>query len=82
MNIKEILHDFKKGQKAFGEDMAIIINSVLLTCAYFLGIGFTFLLAKLFNKKFLDLEIEKDRKTYWEDLNLNKLNIKNYYRQF
>ncbi len=82
MSIKQVLNDLKKGQKAFGEDIAIIINSVLLTFVYFLGVGFTFLLAKISNKKFLDLEIEKNKKTYWEDLNLNKKKMEDYYRQF
>ena len=48
MKTNQILNDLKKGQKIFGEDIAIIINSVLLTFVYFFGVGFTFLLAKLF----------------------------------
>ncbi len=82
MRFQELFKSIKEGQKAFGEDIAVIINSVLLTLVYIFGVGFTFLIAKFSNKNFLDLKIKKDSETYWEDLNLTKKPVEAYYRQF
>ena len=71
---------FKKGMKGFGENITIIVNSVLLSLVYFIGVGFTSMFAKLIGKRFLD--IKKNRETYWDDLNLKKEDLKRYYRQF
>ena len=80
MELKEFIDDLKEGQKLFGETLAIIVNSALLSLVYLVGIGFTSIIAKIFGKKFLDLNFEK--KSYWEDLNLGKKEIKDYYKQF
>lgn len=78
--ISWFLSGLKKGQENFGKNIAIIINSILLTIVYFLGIGLTSILAKILNKNFLNLKFSNE--TYWEDLNLEKEDITNYYRQF
>lgn len=80
--IKQFGEGFKQGQKEFGESIAIIINSILLTLVYLIGAGLTSITAKIFRKKFLDLNINRKLKTYWQDLNLTKQPIKEYYRQF
>jgi len=80
MELKEFIDDLKEGQKLFGETLAIIVNSALLSLVYLVGIGLTSIIAKIFGKKFLDLNFEK--KSYWEDLNLGKKEIKDYYKQF
>ena len=51
--IKSFIHQLKKGQKEFGEDLAVIINSVVLSIVYLFGVGLTSLTAKIFRKKFL-----------------------------
>lgn len=73
---------FKKGIKDFGEYITILVNTVLLFFAYIIGIGLTFLFAKILRKHFLDLKPSKKEKTYWSDLNLSKKRIDDYYRQF
>ena len=78
---KEFTDGFKQGQKEFGESIAVIVNSVLLSMVYILGIGITSIIAKISGKRFLDLKFE-DKKTYWEDLNLGKKETKYYYKQF
>ena len=78
----KFINGFLRGQKKFGENISIIINSILLTIVYFIGIGITSIFAKIFNKHFLNLKLKKDEKTYWEDLNLTKKSMKEYYRQF
>ena len=80
--IKDLLIGIKEGQKSFGEDIAIIINFLLLSLAYLFGIGITSMIAKIISKSFLDLKIDKNAKTYWQELNLGKKPIKEYYRQF
>ena len=77
---KEFWLGFKEGQKLFGENIAVIINSILLTFVYILGVGLTSIFAKIFNKHFLDLTINKE--TYWTSLNLSKKPMEEYYRQF
>jgi len=78
----QFLKGFKKGMHSFGSIIAGIINAVLLLSVYMLGVGLTSLVARLLKKKFLDIRIEKDRSTYWSDLNLKKEDMENYYRQF
>ena len=73
--------EFKKGQKKFGEDIAIIINSILLSFVYFVGVGLTSIFAKVFRKNFLELKPDKKIKSYWVDLKL-KNNLEDYYKQF
>jgi cytochrome c biogenesis protein CcdA len=79
---KDFLLSLKRGQKAFGEDIAAIINSFLLTITYIFGVGLTFVAAKLARKSFLETKIQKDAPTYWEELNLTKKPLSEYYRQF
>jgi hypothetical protein len=76
------LSGIKEGFKEFGENIALIVNSVLLSIVYFVGVGPTSLFAKLVKKSFLDVKIEKKSKTYWSDLNLKKRPEEEYYRQF
>jgi hypothetical protein len=72
----------KIGFKNFGDLIALLVNTSLLFVAYILGIGFTFLFAKILGKRFLDLKPSKKANTYWSDLNLSKKPIDEYYRQF
>ena len=72
----------KEGQKAFGEDIAIIVNSIVLSLVYVFGVGLTAIIAKISKKKFLELEIDKKTNSYWSELNLEKKPLEEYYRQF
>ena len=80
--LKDFLKGLKKGQKKFGENISIIINSILLSFVYFIGVGLTAITAKIVRKRFLDLEMDKICKTYWSELNIIKKPLKEYYRQF
>lgn len=57
--------------------VANVINALLLIIFYFVGIGTTALIAKLFGKKFLDM-----KGSGWEKLNLKKQKKEDYLRQF
>ena len=78
--MKIFMQGFKEGQRLFGETISVIINSVLLSLVYIFGIGITSILGKLLGKKFLDFGKEKN--TYWTDLNLEKRDAGDYFRQF
>jgi hypothetical protein len=70
----------KEGMKEFGQNITIIVNSILLSIVYLIGVGPTSIIAKIFGKSFLQKELVKE--TYWTDLNLEKEDKDNYYRQF
>ncbi len=82
MKIKKFFKDVKKGQKEFGDDIAAIINAVLLSLVYVFGVGLSFVIARLSKKKLLDKDVEKQRESYWEELNISNGKMEDYYRQF
>jgi len=59
----------KNGFKKFGENIALIINSILLSVVYILGIGLTAIISKICGKSFLDRKISGKEKNYWNNLN-------------
>ncbi|MHA2009783.1 MAG: hypothetical protein ACXADW_06740 [Candidatus Hodarchaeales archaeon] len=79
--VKRFINGFKSGFEEFGQNIGIIINTALLLLVYFVSVGFTFTLAKLMRKKFLETELKNDD-TYWVDLNLDVETIEDFYRQF
>ena len=79
--IKDFIIGFRKGIKEFGHNFSIIVNVVLLSIVYVLGVGLTWILAKIFKKNFLETKLS-EKSTYWDDLNLKKKPKEEYYRQF
>jgi len=79
--LRQFLTGFKSGISAFGHNTALIVNTILLAFVYFLGVGITSIIAKIFRKHFLDMKRSKEP-TYWSDLNLRKKPINENYRQF
>jgi len=79
--IKDGFKKFYRGFKRFGKAVSKVINFVLLTVVYFIGVGFTSLLAKAFRKKFLLLE-KPESDTYWIDNKITKKKLTDYYRSF
>jgi len=73
------MKSIKKGIKNFISDISIIITSILLIIVYITAVGLTSILAKLTGKKFLD---EREKQTYWSDLNLKEKPLEEYYKQF
>ncbi|MBU2615809.1 MAG: hypothetical protein KKC19_01775 [Nanoarchaeota archaeon] len=78
--IKQIFDEFMEGSKLFGELISSIINLLLLSFVYFVGVGLTSIFARILGEKFIDDKITKD--SYWEELNLTTQSFKEYYRQF
>ncbi len=71
---------FRKGAEEFGAGIATLVNTIILLLVYFVGIGLTSLVAKIFRKNFL--EVKPQNSSYWSELNLGKESVQNYYRQF
>lgn len=80
--VKRFFNGFKRGTKDFGQIVGLIVNSVLLSIVYIFGVGLTSIIAKIKKKHFMEMELSKESKTYWNDLNLKKRPINEYYRQF
>ena len=79
--LKQFFNGFKKGMGNFGHNIALVINTILLTFVYLIGVGLTSISAKIFRKHFLETKLSK-KDTYWTDLNLKKKSMEDYYRQF
>lgn len=79
--VKDFIKGFQSGMKDF-EYLHVIVNLILLTGVYLIGIGMTSIIAKISKKKFLETEISKDKESYWSDLNLKKEKTEKYLRQF
>jgi len=78
----EFFKEFKEGQKSFGDSIAALVNAILLSLVYFIGVGGTSIIAKIFGKHFLDMKINTQSQTYWRDLNLDKERLEEAYKQF
>lgn len=81
-NMQQFWQGIKQGWHSFSKNIVIIINSVLLSIVYIISVGITHIVAKLCKKHFLELKLEKNRQSYWQDLNLKKRSLEEYYRQF
>ncbi|HIH24087.1 TPA: hypothetical protein HA251_03575 [Candidatus Woesearchaeota archaeon] len=81
MNGREFLRGMRNGMKLFGDNITIIVNTIVLTIVYFFGIGITALIARLAGKKFIDKSINKRTKTYWKELGLKRRPLDDHYRQ-
>lgn len=77
---KGFLKSIKRALSSISKVISSVINSILLSIVYLLGVGPTSIIAKLSKKRFLDSK--KSKTTYWKPLNLNKKQTKSYYRQF
>jgi len=82
MKIRDFFEGFVAGQKTFGENISVITNSILLSIVYFFGVGPISIIAKIFRKNFLDLKPNKNARTYWLEINLDKKSLEQYYKQF
>jgi len=78
--IKKIFDEFMEGSKMFGELISSIINLVLLSFVYFVGVGLTSIVARISGKRFIDNK--SSNKSYWKELNLTTRPFEEYYRQF
>lgn len=62
----------REGMQSFGKIVNKGVASIALFIAYVVGIGLVAMMAKLFGKKFLHLELDKKAPTYWEESKIGK----------
>ncbi len=79
---KQLFVGFKAGFGKFGHNLSLIVNSLLLSVVYLLGVGSSSIIAKIFGKHFLNLKVDKKKDSYWSELDLKNKPIEEYYRQF
>ena len=71
------LNGLKEGMLHFGSIIGAVVNTILLSVVYFVGVGISFILGKILNKSFLEKNFLK-KKSYW----LSSSSKNNFYRQF
>ena len=81
LTMKTFSDGLKEGMQLFGQGIATLVNTLLLTFVYVIGVGITALIAKLFRKQFLQLKLTQ-QDSYWTPLDLKKKPKEEYYRQF
>ncbi len=72
----------KKSFLAFGGFMQKVVNTILFTVVYFIGIGLTSLFMKLFGKKFLELSPTKEQDSYYKECTATKRSKEDFFRLY
>jgi len=78
----KIWEAIKKGFLAFSHFMQKIVNTILLSIVYFIGIGLTSLILKLFGKRFMELKLDKHAKSYYKNCDATKKQKSDFYRMY
>ena len=82
VRILSLWGSLRDGMRHFGDDIAGLINTVLLLIVYVFGVGLTALVAKLVGKQFLDRKPVAKKNTYWRDVSTKKPDMDSHFRQF
>lgn len=72
----------QEGIKSFGENIQTVVNTILLSVVYFVGVGIAWLMCKISKRRFFAGKPNQEIKTYWEILDLKKKPVEEYRRQF
>lgn len=70
---------FKQGFRSFSLLITDIVNFILLSIVYFIGVGIVSIIAKMLGKHFIDL---KNNGSSWVARKLKKRPMEEYYRMF
>ena len=79
--LKKIWNTVKSFFEPFANAMSDIVNFILLSAVYFIGIGPVSLFAKLFGRHFLDLK-KQNKMSNWHVHKLTKQAFVKYYGSF
>ena len=79
--LKKIWNSVKSFLEPISKFMSNIVNFILLSLVYFIGIGSVSIVMKLFGKHFLEIGKNK-KKSNWHAHKLEKEPLENYYRTF
>ena len=80
--VRIFISGFVAGFKDFGQGITKVVNFVLLFFVYFIGVGITWLFAKMAGKHFLAVKKEQEKKSYWIEEKVGKRKEEEYYRSF
>ena len=78
--LKAFVGGFREGFKEFSTLIINIVNLILLSIVYFIGVGMIAIVSKIARKRFLELKY--DNKSSWKIRNLSKRPVEEYYRSF
>jgi large-conductance mechanosensitive channel len=81
-SFRQFLSGFRRGFSDFGELVTDVVNFVLLSFVYFIGVGLTALFAKASGKHFLSLGKDRKKATYWHEERIGTRQQDSYFRQF
>ncbi|MBS3136886.1 hypothetical protein J4232_00505 [Candidatus Woesearchaeota archaeon] len=79
---RKIWEVIKKGFLTFSHFIQTVVNTILLTIVYFVGIGLTSIISKLFGKHYLELKLNKDAKSYYKECMSTKKPKEEFYRMY
>ena len=72
----------QEGIKSFGEGIQSVVNTILLSAVYLVGVGIAWLMCKVSKRTFFAEKPRPEATSYWEPLDLKKRPIEEYRRQF
>lgn len=72
----------RDGAEFFGETIGTAVNTVILFAVYIIGVGLSALLAMAFRKQVLDMDIDRERASYWHGIPVEEKTPEEYVRQF
>ncbi len=82
IHLKLFFRGLKEGFIEFGHAVSGIVNTVVLSVVYLLGVGVTSLAAKIAGKTFMDVRLEPGSASYWREFEKKDARIEDAYRQF
>lgn len=71
-----------EGMGRFGKLVSSIINIFLLLLVFVFGVGLVSIFSRIFGKKYLEMNLDKNSKTYWQDSIIGKRKKEDYYKPF
>lgn len=79
--IKKVWNFIKSILEPISKLVSTIVNFILLSIVYFIGIGIVSIPAKLFGKHFLELK-KQNKSSNWHEHKVTKEPLEKYYRTF
>ena len=82
LTVPQVLKPLNKIWMTISIILGWFMTRIILTILFYIALTPIGLLSKLFKKDFLDLNIEKERQSYWQKRERKKFDPADYERQF
>ena len=79
--IKKIWNLIKTVLEPISKTISNVVNFILLSIVYFIGIGIVSISTKIFGRHFLEIK-KQNKKSNWHEHKVTKQPLENYYRTF